>query len=200
MATLTLEISSFWHVGSGSGDGGSADAVVARDAAGLPFVPGRLIKGLLRDACAASALADQTVELFGSAPPVAESGQGDGPRQGDDTARALEEGRYRTSHGRLHVTSAGLGEDWARFAAEHPSRLAPLFRIFSSTKLNEAGVAADKTLRSIELVVPMTLTAELTGLKPGELDGFRIHVLPRVRSFGSHRNRGLGRISMTLEG
>ena len=47
--TLELDLSSYWHIGSGKGADAVADAVVLKDEAGLPVVPGRTLKGLLRD-------------------------------------------------------------------------------------------------------------------------------------------------------
>lgn len=40
----------YWHCGSGLSGGSSADALVVRDEEGLPYVPGRTIKGHLREA------------------------------------------------------------------------------------------------------------------------------------------------------
>ena len=51
MTRLRFEIQSFWHAGSGRGDGAVADATVLRSRAGLPILPGRTVKGLLREAC-----------------------------------------------------------------------------------------------------------------------------------------------------
>lgn len=35
-----------WHCGSGQAAGADVDALVVKDAQGLPFVPGKTIKGL----------------------------------------------------------------------------------------------------------------------------------------------------------
>ena len=50
MQTLTYQIQfhSYWHCGSGLAAGAGVDALVVKDANGLPFVPGKTIKGLLR--------------------------------------------------------------------------------------------------------------------------------------------------------
>ncbi|ASW55506.1 RAMP superfamily CRISPR-associated protein [Plantactinospora sp. KBS50] len=48
---VTIEFLSDWHVGTGQGRLGSVDAVVRRDAAGLPFVPAKTLLGVWRDAC-----------------------------------------------------------------------------------------------------------------------------------------------------
>ena len=48
--TLSIEVRSYWHAGGGRGGGLVVDAVVHRDADGLPVLSGRHLKGLLRDA------------------------------------------------------------------------------------------------------------------------------------------------------
>src|SRR5690625_450439 len=48
--TLQIQIFSYWHTGSGMGKGPELDATVIRDSTGLPYLPGRTIKGLLREA------------------------------------------------------------------------------------------------------------------------------------------------------
>lgn len=45
-----VEMYSDWHCGSGLAAGASADAVVVKDESGLPYIPGRTLKGLLSEA------------------------------------------------------------------------------------------------------------------------------------------------------
>jgi len=48
---IRLHMLSDWHVGSGYGRPGDVDALVARDADDLPYVPAKTLTGILRDAC-----------------------------------------------------------------------------------------------------------------------------------------------------
>ncbi len=48
---LKIELVSDWHVGSGWAAPGHLDSLVARDEAGLPFIPAKTIVGIWRDAC-----------------------------------------------------------------------------------------------------------------------------------------------------
>jgi CRISPR/Cas system CMR subunit Cmr4 (Cas7 group RAMP superfamily) len=48
--TLHIRLQTYWHAGTGRGLGAAVDAAAYRDADGLPALPGRHIKGLLRDA------------------------------------------------------------------------------------------------------------------------------------------------------
>ena len=47
---LRVIFESDWHVGSGAGIPGHLDSQVLRDGNGLPFVPGKTLTGILRDA------------------------------------------------------------------------------------------------------------------------------------------------------
>src|SRR5206468_769129 len=106
--TIEFRILTWWHPGTGRGDGATADAVAHCGSDGLPFLPGRTVKGLIRDACRAGAEAavihkDQILTLFGSDPP------GPGPSDGEfERVRALEEGRFRTRRGTLRFSSARI--------------------------------------------------------------------------------------------
>lgn len=200
MNYLIFDIDSYWHAGSGRGEARVCDAVVVRSRGGLPYLPGRTVKGLVREACelgtAAGMLTRQEVlEWFGS--PVAEA-------RPDDREQKLEEGRFRTEPGRLHFESATLGDNWEAWAlaarrgrGSPDARISTLFRTVASTALEE-GVARDQSLRIIEVAVPMVLRAGVTGLAAAELTRLAA-VLPFIRGLGSHRNRGLGRVTVTLE-
>lgn len=55
---------SYWHCGSGLAAGADADALVIKNQDGLPFIPGRTLKGLIRQA--AEEISDtQDLEVFG---------------------------------------------------------------------------------------------------------------------------------------
>lgn len=198
--TLSFEMLSFWHCGTGKGAGTGVDAVVVRTQAGLPFIPGRTVKGLLREAVTtleqAGALGQGSAERhFGSA-------IGAEPGGADDRVTVLEEARFRTTPGLLRFGSAHIGKGadevarWERWAAGDPAGRASLFRELSSTKLDQQGVAAGKTLRTIEVVVPLTLHAQIDGPDDTFVSVLE-KALPLVDGVGSHRSRGLGRVQIT---
>ncbi len=45
--TIKIEFFSPWHCGSGPSAGADADSLVIKDINGLPFIPGKTIKGLI---------------------------------------------------------------------------------------------------------------------------------------------------------
>lgn len=51
MNKLTITMESDWHIGSGNGRPGNVDRLIKRDANGLPYIPGKTLTGVLRDAC-----------------------------------------------------------------------------------------------------------------------------------------------------
>src|SRR5436305_11235216 len=53
---LRLEMKSDWHIGAGAGRPGDVDRLVRRDEDDLPFVPGKTLTGIWRDACERVAL------------------------------------------------------------------------------------------------------------------------------------------------
>ncbi|MDI7268307.1 MAG: hypothetical protein QME96_09965 [Myxococcota bacterium] len=205
---VRFEIHGYWHAGTGRGAGPELGAVVARTPEGLPFVPGRTVKGLLRAAMElaekAGAVPGGSAEHWFGTPLPPPKGSAEGERE-----RTLEEMRFRTESGALVVDSAVLGKGdaaatWRAWAASHPAEVEALFRSFASTRIDESGVAAEHTLRAIEVAVPMTLLASVSGpSEPFEevtwLDALAKSV-PLIDGLGSHRNRGLGRVTVTVEG
>ncbi len=186
---LTVELLDFWHCGTGKGSGEFLDAVVERDRVGLPYVPGKMLKGLLRDAvglCEAWGHVDRGLQrvLFGSDAFDERTGQPAQP----------------ASPGALLVSNACLPTVLTAWLA-HPGnasyRLALFRDVFSTAVDVESGVAEGKSLRGMEVTVPMTLEAEIKPM-PGQIPpaGWQSQLalaLPLVGAVGQQRSRGLGR-------
>ena len=182
--TLAIELTGYWHVGSGRGQGANADALVLKDRAGLPYLPGRSLKGLLREglqSCEDAGLvpAGRTAELFGRETSPGKAG--------------------RSVPGILAVSNAGLPEnEHAWLSSEKGSQsTAALYDTLASTKLDERGMADDKTLRTIELTVPVRLSATIRGPEGSWAEDLA-RSCALVRGLGAHRHRGLGRCLCTV--
>jgi hypothetical protein len=180
-----VDIRSYWHPGTGRGSGFHLDAVTHEGADGLPRLPGRTLKGLLRDAIHRAETwgwkevhAGSTERLFG---PLG--------REGAETAFGL-----------LRVSDATLPDEVAAYlASEEGRKLVPgLYREHFSTAIEQkTGVAKERSLRGMRVVVPLTLEAEISTV-PGveDLPDWRARlgaVLPLVTAVGAHRSRGFGR-------
>lgn len=201
---LKLDLASYWHIGSGRGAGALADAIVLRGPDNLPLVPGRTLKGLLRDAMLTLVEADvvpmeRLVRWFGSPLPGHDQ---DEASDGDAWGRKLEQGRFSTEAGALWIGSAQLPPAWRAWGraqgAEDPT-VGALFTYLASTAIDERGVAKEGTLRVAEVAVPMPLAAEIRGPADGTWIADIEACLPLVRAVGSRRNRGFGRVSLSLE-
>lgn len=209
---LKFDIQSWWHAGTGRGAGPGADALVYRSAEGLPVLPGRTVKGLVRAAMEQALRLGwldqykvdgaQLEHWLGTSLP---SPGGGGSEQRVDR---LEEVRFRTQAGVLRFDDAEIGKKeqdtraWRAWAA-HPDNAEDrrhLFHSIASTRIDAHGRADDKTLRTVEVAVPMVLYAPIEGpsSKPSWTKALR-RSLPLLRGLGSGRNRGLGRVEAKLE-
>ncbi len=191
-ATLIIDLQGWWHPGGGRGAGAVADAVAHRDSHGLPVLPGRHLKGLLREACLHAEafgwpgfehLADT---LFGERTEDTDPGQVPKPgclRIGDATLEPA-----------LHEW---LGSEQGKHLQPH------LFQVLHATAIDhDSGTAVNQSLRGIEVVVPLKLQASITPI-PGQQPpaGWQQRleeILPLIEAVGAYRSRGLGRAVLTL--
>jgi CRISPR/Cas system CSM-associated protein Csm3 (group 7 of RAMP superfamily) len=191
---LTVRFLDYWHVGSGRGLGKHLDAVVDKDASGLPYVPGRMLKGLLRDAV-------WRLESWGH------PGFARGCTRALFGTRPDEADRHTKTDGCVYISDARLSDaisNWLADPAQRDTRAA-LYRQIYATAIDERrGCARKNSLRGIEVVVPVTLAANLTvecAASPGAPDPQALigMALPLIQAVGAHRSRGLGRVVLTLE-
>lgn len=192
---LNFNIKSYWHIGSGEEGGSYADALVLKDANGLPYVPGKSIKGLFKDAFEKAAeakwfSADLVTILFGQ-----ESKDG------------------ITHESVIRFSSAVLSESEVVFFNNSHSageRKSTLYKVIQSTKININGVAAEGSFRAIEVAVPMTLTAyvelnvhhpkyhEVLTLLNNTPEQSLKHVARLISGLGAQRQRGLGAVCVNV--
>ena len=182
-----------WHVSAGIGDGSGADSMLARDGEGLPFIPGRAVKGALREGArrislCRSDLARAETMLWGS--------------------RSL--GATSNESGLLRVSCATLPDAVRCALPADPVLRAGLVKdlavVRSQTSLTEEGVAKSHTLRSIEcgmagMSLQFTIDCqEPEGVGVEWLRAYFHAVCVAVRGIGGHRSRGLGRCRIAMAG
>jgi len=193
-AVIKIALQSFWHAGSGQGSANYLDAISQTDTGGLPFLPGRNLRGLLRHTM-------EAVERWGHV----EKGMAYRLFGGWHPDQILQERtRFNSQEGVLIVESAHLPEAVRRWLLTGPEKEGyrqVLFQPLFSTAVDpDSGTARDGSLRGLQAVIPLTLTAPL--LYRGPPCGWRqaiTTILPLIRAVGGHRNRGLGRAVLTLE-
>lgn len=186
---LKIDIQSYWHPGTGSGRGSDVDAVTHRDAQGLPLLPGKTLKGILRDAVSRW----EHFTKIGNTPSLAEQLFGAG---------ADADTKWQ---GSIRVSDAVLAEDIRYYLLKDKKLVTGLYRSIHATAIEHAtGTAMNKSLRGIEVVVPLTLYATLDEVPnaPHKVANWQKIIeqsLGLIQAVGAHRTRGLGRAVVTLE-
>ncbi len=201
---LEFNLHTFWRIGTGRGTGAGLDEICCRDNDLLPIIPGRTVKGLLRDSM-------QRLEAWGQIQPGTTDrlfGSRTGTRKDfadDDDAGNLN--KNVTTVGQIRVSSARLAGElrkylqWLRREQTDAFHLLAqqLFTTLHSTAL-EDGVAKETSLRIMEVAIPMKLYSDFAIHNPAEGDIEAITSgLSLLRSLGASRNRGLGRVTVTLQ-
>lgn len=188
--TLKLEVLDYWHMGAGQGHGFAADAVLIKDQQGLPCVPGRTVKGLVRDA----------VRKWGAL------GHAEGLGLDSEAVEAQLFGEEGGRQGALAFTDAQLPEAVRYHLDQHGALKENLYRNIYSTAIdNDSGVAVSGSLRGQQVAVPATLYGTVSWL-PNTLNAgddsllasawIKIleSALPLLAGIGVKRHRGFGRV------
>jgi hypothetical protein len=195
-ATLILDLKSYWHTGTGRGAGTALDAVTHRDSRGLPALPGRTVKGLLRDVVRQA----EVLGWYGAQQPSVEE-----QLFGWRTRAGMSPPDRVPQCGCLHVGDAGLPAGTANYLAAHRELLPGLYRSHFSTRIDPTtGTAQEQTLRGAEVIVPLALRAQIVEIQreqppPADWPALLQLALPLLRGLGEFRTRGLGRVIATLE-
>lgn len=179
-----IEFHDYWCLTSGLSGGAQADTVCLRNNDGFPYVPGKTIKGLLREA--ATILRDA-----GSA----------------KHALCIEEVFGKESHATESEAIGGSGKAYfgnATLAAKTAKEIFSnelqneLFDLIAATAIDGAnGLAKPGSLRRTEVAIPITLYGEIENL-PTEHEAAMKECLKYVRRMGLLRSRGLGRCTFTV--
>ncbi len=177
---ITIKFYSNWAIGSGQG-GESKDSIILKDKNGLPYIPGRTLKGLIRDAfmeCGYSQA--DAIKLFGQIK--------------NNTNNNLQSGTLR-------FNSAYLPEEYQKL---EKSKKQHLFDTRSSTRIDDKKQAIDHSLRKNEVIIPLELETSIVQkdhnaeLEDDDLKKIE-KALKMLKIMGENRHRGLGRCKITVE-
>lgn len=169
-----------WHCGSGLAAGADLDALVVKDQTGLPFVPGKTIKGLVREAV------ENILKFEGKDISILNHSFG------------YFDNKDKKEKGCLFFSNAELQNNQkeaiiANDAADY------LYRSISSTAIGDNGIAEEHSLRKIEVTVPCTLFGVILGITNTKEDMELIEKgLKYIKRIGQNRNRGLGRCQIVI--
>lgn len=170
-----------WHCSSGLTGTSEIDLTPIKDDLGFPYIPGRTIKGLLRD-FAQSIYESSNKEEWGK---FIENAFGMGGNN---------QGKVIFSNA---VVSKSLKENILKISKEeNKSVIQHIYIRRTFTKIDEeTGIAEDKTLRSIEFVIPLIMISEWDCC--GDISVDEINMLKicakGIKRLGLNRNRGFGR-------
>jgi len=128
---IEIKFFTYWHCGSGESGGSSVDALVARDAKGLPYIPGKTLKGHIREMAETLNENEFVDTCFGV------------------SKEELEQ------EGECYFSNATIEENISKELSLY------LFKTISSTQIGIDGLAVTGSLREIEVVVPITLYATI---------------------------------------
>jgi CRISPR/Cas system CSM-associated protein Csm3 (group 7 of RAMP superfamily) len=160
----------YWHIGSGLSGGALYDSLVLKDKNRMPYIPGKTIKGLVRENFENITSEDFSKEVFG-----------------------YEDGKVS----KLVFSNAYMDKDeYGSIVAQNLQDM--LYDRLAFTKINNRGIAEDDTLREIEVTVPLSLYGEIEILEEVDLDKI-FQALKMVKRMGLNRNRGLGRCHIEIK-
>ncbi len=140
-----IEFFDFWHTGSGLSSGTNADLVVIKDDNGFPFIPGRTLKGILREQAEllheldSEKYTGEFIDKVFGARVKTETDKNGNEIDGYSTneSRAFFSDAYLSNYIKKNINSDGL------------------YRTIASTRIDKNGVAKKHSLREIEVTVPM---------------------------------------------
>lgn len=192
--TYEIKFHTDWHCGSGLAAGADVDALVVKDKDGLPFVPGKTMKGLIREAIEEMELPIEEndrnlfIQAFGNSE----------DRNANSRLTEESENYDFLQKGETFFTNAELSED-ERLAIVSNNAARFMYRSISSTAIDDDGIAVEHSLRKTEVVVPCTLEGEILGINDRNLAEEILKALSYIKRLGQNRNRGFGRCTITGE-
>lgn len=192
--TYKIEFHTDWHCGSGLAAGADVDALVVKDKNGMPFIPGKTIKGLVREAVEELLLlngdfqkkTEAFVKTFGNAK--------DRNAMLDDESNNTKDFKYMKK-GDAFFGNATLDEkEYEIIISNDAARF--MYRDIASTAIDANGIAKGHSLRKMQVVVPCTLYGEILNV-PDDMADEIIQSFGFIKRMGQNRNRGLGRCTIT---
>jgi len=167
---------SYWHAGSGQTSGSDLDALVIKDKDGLPFIPGKTLKGLLKEA------ADKIND-------IKDVSGSDFLKVVFGTENKADE--ERSVAGGSHFSNAELNNE-LQMKVLSRELSSYFFKSVSSTSIEADGIAKPHSLRRMQVTVPLVLEASILNIDE-RYENEMIDCLKWIKRLGQNRNRGLGR-------
>lgn len=172
-AKIIIEFQTYWIAGGGKA-GGGLDAVTECDDCGCPVMQMSQIKGTLRETARRLWAPGVVDALFGN-----------------------DEGLLSSSSPLAFRGRASLQDHVRAWFRENTEARQQLFRQVAATKIDEMGVAHDRTLRRIQVAVPLTIEGRVEWRGPANPPADWVESLDEVcaatLAFGKGKADGFGR-------
>lgn len=185
---VAAHLHSYWHIGSGFGSGLDKDNLVVTRPNGLPFIPGKVIKGLLRDSAYLLHQIDKEHVSQDFINSIFGIGEDDAEQKGLNVERDKDIDN-------CFFSNLILPSNKDMLLHKHH-----LFHQKTTTAIDhQTGVAKSQSLRTIQVVLPMKLYGSITHF-PFTKNNFEQleKVAKFTRHLGLNRNRGLGRCQISV--
>ena len=192
-----IEFHTDWHCGSGLAAGADVDALVVKDKNGMPFIPGKTMKGLVREAVEELFF---LTDGFKNEDKVKDFIKTFGNSEDRDAKiyvvpTGLEESKDFMKRSEAFFTNAVLNKaEYDAIDVNDAARF--MYRDIASTSIKENGIAKVHSLRKMQVVVPCTLYGEILNV-PEDMADEIIQSFGFIKRMGQSRNRGLGRCTIT---
>lgn len=184
--TIKIEFFTYWHCGSGLSAGADVDALVIKDNNDFPFVPGKTIKGLIRDAV--TDLLEFKYKDFNVGLLRKTFGNSEDKHFGNDITMC---------QGEAFFSNVELPETYQRAIKDNHAQQF-LFQSISQTAIDDNGIAQNHSLRKIQVTVPCTLEGSINDVPEGMTELLN-DACSYIKRLGVGRNRGLGRCEIKIE-
>ena len=176
-----------WHCGSGLSAGADLSLLVIKDKDNLPYVPGKTLKGLIREAV------EEITEYENSALDLVKLfGIEDNEKKGIDAVQ-----------GCCFFTNAVLKDKDKESIIENNLQDF-MYRSIAQTAIDDKGVAKKNSLREMQVTIPCELEGQILDI-PDKNDSDKSYLvllekgLKFIKRLGQNRNRGLGRCIIQIE-
>lgn len=175
-----ITMHNYWHCGSGLAAGADVDALVIKNNDGMPYIPGKTMKGLVREAM------NEIVAFRG----------GEEPEHYVKLFGCLSKDGKKMDKSEAFFTNATMEDDDTTNQIKELGLQQYLYESLANTAIDEGtGTAKKHSLRKIEVAVPIALKGRILNV-PDSMEAETLNALRFIKNLGANRNRGLGRCTI----
>lgn len=183
-----IEFLSDWHCGSGLTSGSDVDLLTIKDENGLAFIPGKTMKGLLKEAALILAnFAEDESEWFNF---VDKNFEIEAEKNLADNDKNFSE------KGLCYFSNAVLSDKVQNKLIDKENLKSTLYRKISFTAIDKDGLVKEHSLRKIEVTIPLELYGRIYPVEAVDQEKMK-KCLNYIKRIGYNRNRGLGRCKLS---